>query len=33
MIRKLMENENGKRIEMIIKELGDIGVDGGIMKR
>ncbi|WP_101419811.1 cobalamin biosynthesis protein CobW [Brucella melitensis] len=33
MIRNLLENANGKRIALIINEFGDLGVDGGILKR
>lgn len=32
LIRKMLENANGKRMALIINEFGDLGVDGGILK-
>jgi len=32
MIRKLLENADGKRIALIINEFGDLGVDGALLK-
>lgn len=31
-IRKLLENANGRRIALIINEFGDVGVDGEVLK-
>lgn len=32
LIRKMLDNANGKRMALIINEFGDLGVDGGILK-
>jgi hypothetical protein len=32
LIRRMLENANGTRIALIIKEFGALGVDGGILK-
>ncbi len=32
LIRKLLENANGRRIALIINEFGDVGIDGQVLK-
>ncbi len=32
LIRKLLENANGRRIALIINEFGDVGIDGEVLK-
>ncbi|MGB0717954.1 MAG: GTP-binding protein, partial [Alphaproteobacteria bacterium] len=32
LVRHLMENNNGKRLALIVNEFGDVGVDGELLR-